>query len=177
MKGGHKKIIAYPTESFFAFGVPANDVQAIKALFKLKKRETGKPIALIASSLQQVQTFFVMTKVEIALAKKHWPGPLTILLEPKAGIAAKALGAKKIGVRVPSHKLARSLAAKAGAPLTATSANRSGEPPTKSIRALKREFPDILIVSGRCGRQSKPSTIVEFKQNQLHIIRQGAVHV
>lgn len=171
------KIQAYPTESFFAFGVPANDSAAIRQLFHIKKREPWKPIALVAANLAQVETFFVLNEKERALAKKHWPGPLTLLLQPKSTINAKALGAKKIGVRVPSHSVARSLAKKLGAPITATSANRSGEPPTKSRRALKREFPDILIVPGRCGRQSQPSTIIDVRGAELHIIRQGSVHV
>lgn len=171
------KIQAYPTESFFAFGVPANDSTAIRQLFHIKKREPWKPIALVAANLAQVEKFFVLNEKERALAKKYWPGPLTLLLQPKSTIDAKALGAKKIGVRVPSHAVARALAKKLGAPITATSANRSGEPPTKSRRALKREFPDILIVPGRCGRQSQPSTIIDVRGTELHIIRQGSVHV
>lgn len=170
-------VIAYPTESFFALGVPATDAQAIKSLFKLKEREAGKPIALVAASLQQVKTFFVMSAREEQLAKKYWPGPLTILLTPKKSIAARALGAKKIGVRVPAHAMARRLAVRAAAPLTATSANRSGQSPTKSICALKKEFPGILIVSGRCGRQGRPSTIVDVRGATHHIIRPGAIHL
>lgn len=171
------KVIAFPTESFFAFGVPANDSVAIRQLFHIKKREPWKPIALIAADVAQVKKFFFMNDEELALAKRFWPGPLTLLLQPKSSINAKALGAKKIGVRVPSHAGARALAKKLGAPITATSANRSGEPPTKSRRALKREFPDILIVPGRCGRQSQPSTIIDVRGTELHIIRQGSVHV
>jgi len=170
-------VTAYPTESFFALGVPATDAQAIKNLFKLKKREVEKPIALIAASLPQVKKFFVMSVHEEKLAKQYWPGPLTILLTPKKSIAARALGAKKIGVRVPAHGVARRLALRAAAPLTATSANRSGQSPTKSVRALKKEFPDILVVSGRCGRQRQPSTIVEMHGARPRIIRQGAIQI
>lgn len=170
-------IFGYPTESFFALGVKATDMYAIKKLFRLKKREAGKPIALIAADVKQVQKFFVLNRTEMSLAIKHWPGPLTILLTPKKAIQAKTLGAKKIGVRVPAHAGARRLAARAGAPLTATSANISGEPPTKSARVVKRKFPGILLVAGRCGRQTKPSTIVEVKKHQYHIIRQGSIHV
>lgn len=173
---GTGKIVAFPTESFYALGVPANDVLAIKKLFALKKRESGKPIALIAADLAQVKKFFVMSKAETQLAKQHWPGPLTILLTPKKTIAAKALGAKKIGVRVPAHTVARRLAERAGAPLTATSANISGQPPTKSARVVKRNFPGILVAPGRCGKQSLPSTIVELKNTNIHILRPGAVH-
>jgi L-threonylcarbamoyladenylate synthase len=168
--------VAFPTESFFGLAVRADDESAIRHLFQIKQREAGKPIALIAADLQQVKKFFVMSKAEVQLARKHWPGPLTILLKPKATIQAKALGAQKIGVRVPAHAVARRLAARAAAPITATSANISGQPPTKSARQLKHDFPDILIVPGRCGRQSKPSTIIDVRQSTIHVIRQGSIH-
>lgn len=184
-------IVGYPTESFYALGVPANNAAAIRQLFKLKKREAGKPIALIAADLSQVKKFFYLSPEELQFATQHWPGALTIVLRPKKSICSSALlglttptplltrrrGQARIGVRVPSHKQARSLAVKAGAPLTATSANISGQPPTKSVRKLKQDFPDILIVSGKCGRSTKPSTIVEVVNKKIIIHRQGAVHV
>lgn len=170
-------IFAYPTESFYGLGVRATDRNAIRALFLLKKREAGKPVALIAANLAQVKKFFTLSKTELALAKRYWPGPLTILLKPKKTIHAHTLGASHIGVRVPAHAGARRLAELAAAPVTATSANVSGHPPTKSFRRVKRDFPGILIASGRCGRQRRPSTVVEIVSGRLVIHRQGSVHV
>lgn len=170
-------VIAFPTESFFALGVAANDRGAIQELFHLKRREAGKPIALIAADLEQVEQYFYLSPTERRLAKQHWPGPLTMLLRPKNGIDATALGAAKIGVRVPSHALARKLAKAVGAPITATSANRSGEAPTKEGRVVKDVFPDILVVEGSCGKKSTPSTIIDIRGAKVHIIRQGSVHV
>lgn len=170
-------IVGYPTESFFALGVKATDAQAIQQLFRVKQREKGKPIALIAADFQQVKKFFVMSKTEEVLAKRHWPGALTILLTPNKKIAARALGARRIGVRVPAHAGAQRLAKKIGAPITATSANISGHPPTKLVRKLKQDFPDILVVPGRCGRARKPSTVVEIVKNSIIIHRQGSLHV
>lgn len=166
----------YPTESFYALGVVATGAPEVKQLFRLKRRETGKPIALIAASVRQVKVFFHVSKDEERLMRIYWPGPLTIVLRPKAAIAARALGARRIGVRVPGHAGARRLAAQLGAPLTATSANLSGQPPTKSARKVKRLFPDILVVPGRCGRQRHPSTVVEIVRHRLVIHRQGSVH-
>jgi len=170
-------IFAFPTESFYALGVNATDVEAVQELFRLKHREAGKPIALIAADIKQVKKYFFMSKVEEQLAEKYWPGALTILLTPKKSIAARALGAKKIGVRVPAHAGARRLAKKLGAPITATSANISGQPPTKSARKLKHDFPDILVVSGKCGSSKKPSTVIEIINKKIIIHRQGAVNV
>lgn len=171
----HGNILAYPTESFYALGADATDAAAIRRLYRLKRRETKKPIALVAAGLTQVQRFFSMTPAEGRLARRYWPGPLTILLRPKAHIAARSLGARRIGVRVPAHAGARRLARLVGAPITATSANRSGEPPTKSVTKVKRDFPGILLWPGRCGQQRRPSTIVEHQHGHLTTIRPGAV--
>ncbi len=182
-------VIGFPTESFFALGANATDPSAIKKLFQLKKREAGKPIALVTSDLKQVKKYFVMSKAEERLAKQYWPGSLTILLKPRKSIATKALVPSSprlsstgrrgvlVGVRVPAHAVARKLARLMGSPITATSANISGQPPTKSARKLKRDFPGILIVPGRCGNARRPSTIVDVTNDKLTIIRQGAVHV
>jgi hypothetical protein len=93
----------YPTESFYALGVKATNRLAVEQLFRIKQREPGKPIALIAANLQQVRKFFIMSKTEERLARQFWPGSLTMLLKPKRTIQSIALGAKKIGVRVPAH--------------------------------------------------------------------------
>lgn len=170
-------MVAFPTESFWAFGVDAMNTKAIKQLFRVKHREKNVPIALICGSFKQVEKFFYVTVEERRLMKKHWPGSLTILLKPRRGIAVKALGSARIGVRVPRWAQARVLTLYAGVPITATSANESGAPPTKSLRVLRRAFPDILYVSGRCGRQTQPSTIIFMTNKKIHIIRQGAIHV
>lgn len=195
---GFVNIVAYPTESFYALGVDATNPKAIQELFRVKHREKGKPIALIAGSMQQVQKFFYLSAEESKLARKYWPGTLTLLLKPKQGIAAAALaavssspylslgrrgaeggrrhGSARVGVRVPAHAQARKIAMLSGAPITATSANISGQPPTKSAAKVKRDFPGILMIPGRCGRQTKPSTVVAIRSKHLHTIRSGSVH-
>lgn len=182
-------IVAYPTESFYALGVDATNPRAIRQLFRVKHREKNKPVALIAGSIKQVEKFFVMSKAERSLARRHWPGALTVLLRPKKFIAGTTLaptspypslgrrGQIKIGVRIPAHPQARALALRLGPPITATSANISGQPPTKSAAKIKRDFPGILIMPGRCGSQTKPSTVAEIMNNKIVIHRQGAVYV
>jgi len=188
-------IFAYPTESFYALGADATNPQAIRQLFRVKHREAGKPIALIAGDLQQVKKFFYLSAAELKLAMKYWPGALTILLKPKKAVAADALfpttpsrhsarhpslfrrGFKRIGVRIPAHAQARKLALKMGAPITATSANVSGQPPTKSLRKVQKDFPGILVMPGRCGQATKPSTVVRVNRNNIIVLRAGAVKI
>ena len=170
-------VFAYPTESFYALGVKATDAKAIRQLFRVKRREKNKPIALVAANLAQVKRFFKLSPFELVIAKMFWPGGLTILLSPKKSIAARALGATRIGVRVPAHAGARRLAAKLGVPITASSANISGQLPTKSATRVKKDFPGILVIPGRCGRQRLPSTVIATHETHIHIIRQGSVNL
>lgn len=207
-------VVAYPTESFYAFGADATNPKAIRKLFKLKKREPTKPIALIAADFAQVKKFFYVSAEEMKIAKKYWPGPLTLLLQPKvpAGktmvenderyISTRALGIVPtpmiapdrgvvgglidsfssgslprlvlVGVRVPGHAGARRLAKLAGVPLTATSANLSGGRPTKSETGLKRNFLSLPIMIGQCGKQQRPSTIIELIDHDIRVHRAGA---
>lgn len=200
-------IIAYPTESFYALGADATNARAVKKIFALKGRGK-KPIALIAGSLAQVLRFFTMTDAERQIARRYWPGALTIILKPKAPIpsgspsgrgrviAADALlcttpsrsfdratpphvrrGRVGIGVRVPAHTVARKLALSLGRPITATSANMSGASPTKSPHVIRSRFPAIMVVPGRCGRATRPSTVAEIRRGVVHLIRSGAVTI
>ncbi len=185
-------IFAYPTESFYALGVRATDAKAIRELFRVKHREQGKPVALIAGNWRQVVKFFYLNRQEHLLAKRYWPTGLTLLLRPKKAIASRTLtplfppsdeggrkgsrGERRIGVRIPAHAGARRLALKIGAPITATSANISGQPATKLAAKVKKDFPGILIMPGRCGRQSKPSTVAQIVNGKIKIIRHGSVH-
>ncbi len=190
--------IAYPTESFYALGADATNVSAVKKIFRMKGRRK-KPIGLIAADFKQVKKFFFMTRAEERLARKYWPGALTILLRPKKAIAARALlgttpsgrmtghpSLEKegtlwsprrllIGVRVPAHAQARALALYAGVPLTATSANLSGQAPTKSPKVVQRLFPARPVLTGRCGKYRQPSTVVTVKRGQAVVLRRGQV--
>ncbi len=187
-------VAAYPTESFFALGADATNARAIRKIFRLKGR--GKnPIALIAGSIAQVERFFYVDKEERRLMRSYWPGALTILLKPKKAIAADALlsttpsrpssghpslerrGSYGVGVRVPKHAVARRLAQSLGCPITATSANISGEKPTKLRTVVVRTFHGIVMVHGTCGASKKPSTVVSLSSGKINVLRKGAVNV
>ena len=107
-------ILVYPTDTAYALGGKFNSPKVIKKILRIKKRRDEK-FTLIASSLSQVRRFFKLNLVQLRLAKKYWPGALSIVVS------------RRFAVRVPALKIARALAEGAGAPLIATSANVSGE--------------------------------------------------
>jgi L-threonylcarbamoyladenylate synthase len=171
--------VVYPTETFYALGVDALSPTALERLFKIKGREPGKPVALIAADA--AMAFGVSREVPAVarvLAEAFWPGPLTLVLPARDGIDAALINAEGgLGVRVSSHPVARALAARLGRPLTASSANRSGEPPAVELsqaRAALGADVKVYLDGGRLAAAA-PSTVVVASPTALRILRAGAV--
>lgn len=163
-------VIVYPTDTAYGLGGKFNSKKVRNEILKIKKRRDPK-FTIIASSLAQVEKFFKLSKEEKKLAKKYWPGPLSIVVS------------KEFAVRVPDNDVARSLARRTGVPLIATSANISGgQTPysSKEIVALfsnKKNKPAGLIDAGRL-RKVKPSTIIKAENNhKIEILRQGSLKI
>lgn len=167
-----------PTDTAYALAADARNAEAIAVIKRLKERAARKPIALIAADIAQVRRFFVLRGANARLARRYWPGPLTLLLRPLLRrLAVRALSPTSlIGVRVPARAATRRLCAIVGAPLTATSANRSGAGECYTARAarqsLRRSF--HTLDAGRLRRR-KPSTVVRVNGTHLTILRAGSV--
>jgi L-threonylcarbamoyladenylate synthase len=118
---------------------------------------------------------------ELQLARTFWPGPLTIVLPARSGLAAAVLGGgTTVALRVPAHAVARALAAAFGFSITATSANRSGNPPAVTgadVADALDTVLDRLDVLLDCGAVTggPPSTIVEMAESGPRLVRAGAV--
>ena len=137
-------------------------------------------IPLIAASLAQAEEAAVVGDRELRLARAFWPGPLTIVMPPSAAIAARTLGdGSTVALRVPSHVVARALAARFGFCITATSANRSGEPPASDPEEVAERFSgsDLVdfLLDGGPTPGGPPSTIVEMVRTGPRCVRAGAV--
>ncbi|MGH9390892.1 MAG: L-threonylcarbamoyladenylate synthase, partial [Vicinamibacteria bacterium] len=115
-------------------------------------------------------------KAALLLAGRFWPGPLTLVVEARPGLAASSPDGG-IAVRASSLPLPRDLAEGLGAPVTATSANRSGSPPATTaeevLSALCSEL-DLLLDGGPCPG-GLPSTIVDVRETPPRLVREGRV--
>jgi len=162
-KGG---IIVYPTDTAYAIGCKFRNKKGINKILKLKKRKDTK-FTLIASSLAQVQKYFKLNACQLKIAKKYWPGPVSIVVSPK------------YSVRVPKCEIARKLARNAGMPIIATSLNVSGEPTIYDLRRERacafRTYVDAIIDIGPLTKR-KTSTIIKCLSNKkIKILRQGEI--
>jgi L-threonylcarbamoyladenylate synthase len=172
-------IIAYPTETFYGLGVDAFNTAAVERLVKLKARPGGKPISIIIKDACVLKT--VVSEVPPAateLIRRFWPGPLTIVFKAVDRLPGALTGSNAtIGVRVSAHPTAARLAAELSVPLTATSANPSGEEPPVTPEEVLSYFGktlDVLIDGGRLpGRLA--STVVDVTGAEAKILRAGAI--
>jgi L-threonylcarbamoyladenylate synthase len=172
------ELVVYPTETFYGLGADPFSVDAMKSLFAAKAREADKPVGLIAADADMA--FSVAREVSAAariLANVFWPGPLTLVLPARENFPSELAGADGIGVRVSPHPIARALARGLGQPITATSANLSGESPATTLAEARSAFGTKVKVYLEGGEltAAAPSTVVAFDGNEVKMIRIGAI--
>jgi L-threonylcarbamoyladenylate synthase len=172
-------ILAYPTETFYGLGALASREDALQRLAAAKLRPEGKPLPLVAASLDDVLAVADLAPpLARRLAERFWPGPLTLVLPARATLSPLVTsGERTVAVRVPGSDVARALAREAGGALVSTSANLSGEPPPASAAALS---PALLaridgVLDGGPTPGGQPSTIVAFDGDAPRLVRAGAV--
>jgi L-threonylcarbamoyladenylate synthase len=170
-KGG---VVVLPTDTAYGFSCDSKNKKAIKRIYNIKGRPKQKPFLFIVSDLKMVEKFFVLSPEEKKLAKKHWPGPLSIVLRPKKD-------GRRVGVRVPDNNLCRKIIKKLGRPIITTSANVSGMETPYSITEIlkqfgKADFADLIIDVGKL-KKVKPSTLIKIEKGKVVVLRQGPVKI
>ena len=171
-------LVVYPTETFYGLGADPFSATALKLLFAAKARDAERPVGLIASDT--AMAFSIAREISGAarrLADAFWPGPLTLVLPARDGFAPELASADGVAVRVSAHPIARALAAGLGKPITATSANASGEAPATTIAEARSAFGEKVKVYLEGGKLTAPlpSTVVAFNKEEVKMIRLGAI--
>ena len=176
LRGGG--VIAFATDTLYGLGADPRNAQAIEKLFTAKGRGERMPIPLIAADVEQARETGTFGEIELRLAREFWPGPLTIVVPARSGLAARVLGGgTTVGIRVPSHDVARALCAGIGRCVTATSANVTGYPAPVSADEIDPALMtriDAVLDSGPAPG-GPPSTIVTVKSGRPELLRAGAV--
>lgn len=180
LKGGG--VVVYPTETLYGLGALATDRGAVKKIFKIKQRPSEKLLPVIVGSLNQAQRYFVLSKTDLKLARRFWPGPLSLVLRTKSKKIERALNSKYVAVRFSASRFASAVAKRAGAPIVSTSANVSGKPGCSTVSAAKKQFtytvikPDLYIDGGRL-KKSSPSTVIRTRGSKITVLREGKIPV
>jgi L-threonylcarbamoyladenylate synthase len=174
------ELVAFPTETVYGLGANGLDDAAVRKIFEAKGRPADNPLILHISRLEQLTPLIDGALPERAklLAERFWPGPLTMVLKKSALVPdAVTAGLDTVAIRMPSHPAARALIEKAGLPIAAPSANRSGRPsPTRAEHVLEDMDGRIgLILDGGPCEVGLESTVLDASGPVPRVLRPGGV--
>jgi L-threonylcarbamoyladenylate synthase len=167
-------LVVYPTETVYGLGGDALDPDAVEQVYDAKGRDRDDPISMAVSSVEDAVEYTAPTARERRFMHEFLPGPVTVVVERQAVVPeALTAGRDRVGVRVPDHALALRLLS-AVAPLTATSANLSGNPSARTAAGLDsdvREAAAVVLDSGETPGGG--STVVDVAAGEIH--RRGSL--
>jgi L-threonylcarbamoyladenylate synthase len=174
-------VIGYPTETVYGLGADAYNAEALERVFKIKGRETGKPISVLVASMEMLEEITTrIPPVAMGLIRDHWPGPLTIIFEASQTISASLVGESgKIGVRISPHRVPQRLLEILKRPITSTSANLSGMPSLSDPEELFRVFRGKidLVLDGGKTKGGGVSTVVDVTVSPPRMVREGVLKI
>lgn len=163
------KLVVYPTETVYGLGGDALDPAVVERVFEVKGRARSEPISMAVPDVETARVFTSPTDRERAFMREFLPGPVTVVVRGRETIPDVLTGGRdRVGVRVPDHDLALSLLDTV-APITATSANRSGEPAARrvgDVHAPIREAAAVMVDGGRTPGGG--STVVDVEREEIH---------
>jgi L-threonylcarbamoyladenylate synthase len=173
-------VLALPTESSYGLAADPRNPAGVATIYRIKsrieEREAGKPLPVVVAGISQLPGLGIDPDLPILWRlSPAWPAPLSLVLPLLRPLPAAA-GADSLAVRVPAHENLRALLAALGTGLTATSANRAGEPPILDPQGLADLLAghDAAVVDGGVLPGGPPSTLVEAVGQELRVLRQGA---
>jgi len=174
-------VVAFPTETFYGLGAAALDAAAARRVVAVKGRPDGKPLLVLVDSAAMVEVVAreIPPRARELMAR-YWPGPLTLVLPARPEVPDEVTaGSGTVGVRLSPHPVARGLVRALGAPVTAPSANRSGQPAPTTAAAVFADFRDRieLVLDGGVTTGGEPSTVLDATVDPPRVIRAGALRM
>ena len=171
-------LVAFPTETVYGLGADGLDAAAARAVFAAKGRPADNPLILHVADEDGASGLALWSAQAHALAARHWPGPLTLVLPARPAVPVEVrAGLPTVAVRCPAHPLALELIRRAGRPIAAPSANRSGRPSPTTAQAVWEELGgriDAVLDGGPCALGLE-STVVDCTGPRLRLLRPGAL--
>ena len=178
LRGGG--LVAFPTETVYGLGADATNDLAVAKIYEAKGRPQFNPLIAHVTEVEEAFEQAEFSAAALTLAAKFWPGPLTLVLQRKAGCTVSLLasaGLSSIALRVPQHPLALELIRAVGRPVVAPSANPSGmiSPTTAAhVREGLGRKVDLILDGGPCV-VGLESTIVSLLDDVPRLLRAGGL--
>ena len=168
------KIIVYPTDTLYGFGVDASNEKAINELNRLKNRV--QPLSILLSNKNQIDDYAIIDNDKKEKILKILPGPYTLLMKSKFNPNISDLvqgGSNLIGLRVINMDFCNKVISELGSPIVTTSVNKHGMPSITQLDEIQQTFPAITVFYNKKNLISNGSTIIDFSQTPEKIIRWG----
>lgn len=174
------QVVGIPTETVYGLAADARNPEAVAQIFAAKGRPADNPLIVHIASVEQLGEIAVeVPPLAHRLAERFWPGPLTMILPKRSSIPSITSGGlDTVGIRMPSHPVARALIQLSGVPLAAPSANISGYPsPTTAAHVLRDMQGKIAAVvdGGSCSVGVESTVIALEGTDTVRILRPGYV--
>jgi len=161
--------VVYPTETVYGLGTDALDPLAVGRVFELKGRPRTEPVSMAVPDIETAFEYTAPTERERAFAERFLPGPVTLVLARGERVPdVLTAGRERVGIRVPDHEVALALLERV-APVTATSANVSGEPSARRVADLDERIREsVTTVVDNGETPGGGSTVVDVTSEAIH---------
>lgn len=174
------QVVGMPTDTFYGLAADPLNLRAVDLVYEVKSRSRHKPLSLLIESVEQAEYLArPLPEVFYDITRKYWPGPLTIIVKASSRLPLKVTAnTGNVALRVPAARIPVEIIRAAGVPITATSANISGESECTSAEGVRQQLGGriSLIVDGGASPRDVASTIIDMSDpDHPTIQREGAI--
>ncbi|MFW6118133.1 MAG: L-threonylcarbamoyladenylate synthase [Chloroflexota bacterium] len=174
-KGG---VIAFPTDTVYGLGSDAFNSTAVERIYEIKNRPKHRQLPLLIADIEQLITLAdPIPEIAWFLARRFWPGGLTLVLSKTNSLPVYLAPGPTIAVRFPDHPICLAIIQQSGNPIIGTSANISGQPAALTAEEVGQQLGgkvDFIINGGKCPGGNE-STVVDVTHESPIILRQGII--
>jgi len=171
-------VIAFPTDTVYGLGADAFNSTAVEKIYEIKNRPKHRQLPLLIVNVEQLTTLAdPIPEIAWFLARRFWPGGLTLVLPKTDSLPVYLAPEPTIAVRVPNHPACLAIIQHLGNPIIGTSANISGQPAALTAEEAGQQLGgkiDFIINGGKCPG-GKESTVVDVTRESPIILRQGII--
>ena len=172
------KLIVFPTETVYGIAGNGLTLSVVNNLYQAKKRDYSKPFTLMVNDITKIKDIAYVSENEEKVIKKFMPGPITLILKKKDCISnLVTANSDTVGVRIPDHEIALSILKSVDYPLATSSANISGSVNNSNIEDIINDLENYvdIFIKGNISSNLLASTVVEIKNNEVNILRNGII--
>jgi len=174
------ELVIFPTETVYGIGGNAKDANAIKLIYKVKRRPFDNPLICHFANIREIEKNFVLKEKDYELANTFWPGPLTLILEKNKESKITPLLSNNqnlVGCRIPNNEIAINLLSQLDFPIAAPSANIATKTSVTSIKDLDNNLKKNFYIDGGASVLGLESTVIQTTKEGCKILRLGSLTI